>query len=316
MIHSIFSTLPTFKKLCALRPGLNVLLAEKTKGASSKQTRNRAGKTSFVEIVNFLMGAKAEKTSIFKTPELIDHTFGIDFDLKNVRTVVERSVGATKSEICVISPPTANAKYSVSDWHSILGESMFGLSSLETAGSSPPTFRSLFTYFARRQSSEAFTTPEKQAVKQKTGDMQTALMFLLGLDWQIARDWQIVRDQGKRLEVLKKMAENGAFGSIVGKAADLRTKLTLQEARLNKLSAQIESFQVLPEYQELEVESAQLTRQLNELANGNTIDFATIRDLEGALKLEVPPELEDLQTIYREAGIGTTGSGDATLRRC
>ncbi len=307
MIHSIFSTLPTFKKLCALRPGLNVLLAEKTKGASSKQTRNRAGKTSFVEIVNFLMGAKAEKTSIFKTPELIDHTFGIDFDLKDVRTVVERSVGTTKSEICVISPPTANAKYSASDWHSILGESMFGLSSLETAGSSPPTFRSLFTYFARRQSSEAFTTPEKQAVKQKTGDMQTALMFLLGLDWQIARDWQVVRDQEKRLEVLKKMAENGAFGSIVGKAADLRTKLTLQEARLNKLSAQIESFQVLPEYQELEVESAQLTRQLNELANGNTIDFATIRDLEGALKLEVPPELEDLQTIYREAGIVLPG---------
>ncbi len=303
MIHSIFSTLPTFKKLCDLRPGLNVLLAEKTKGASSKQTRNRAGKTSFVEIVNFLMGATAEKNSIFKTPELIDHAFGIDFDMQSVRTVVERSVGTTKSEICVISPLTANTKYSVTEWNSILGESMFGLSSLKTAGSSPPTFRSLFTYFARRQSSEAFTTPEKQAVQQKTGDMQMALMFLLGLDWQIARDWQIVRDQEKMLQALKKAAENGAFGSIVGKAADLRTQVTLQEARLSKLSAEIESFRVLPEYRELEVESAQLTRQLNELANDNTIDFAAISDLEGALKLEVPPELEDLQTIYREVGI-------------
>ena len=97
------------------------------------------------------------------------------------------------------------------------------------------------------------------------------------------------------------------FGSIIGKAADLRTQLTLQEARLKKLYAEIESFQVLPEYRKLEVESATLTHQLNELANANTIDFAAIRDLEGALTSEIPPDLEDLQTIYREAGVALPG---------
>ena len=45
MIHNLFSTLPTFKNLGDLKPGLNVVLAQKTEGASSKQTRNRAGKT-------------------------------------------------------------------------------------------------------------------------------------------------------------------------------------------------------------------------------------------------------------------------------
>ena len=39
---------------------------------------------------------------------------------------------------------------------------------------------------------------------QQTGDMQMALMFLLGLDWQIARDWQAVRDREKTLDELKK----------------------------------------------------------------------------------------------------------------
>ena len=142
---------------------------------------------------------------------------------------------------------------------------------------------------------------------QQTGDMQMALMFLLGLDWQIARDWQAIRDREKTLDELKKAAGTGAFGSIIGKAADLRTQLTLQEARLKKLYAEIESFQVLPEYRELEVESAKLTRQLNELANANTIDFAAIRDLEGALTSEIPPDLEDLQTIYQEAGVTLPG---------
>ncbi len=306
MIHHLFSTLPTFKNLGDLKPGLNVLLAQKTEGASSKQTRNRAGKTSFIETVHFLTGSEAGPDSIFRTPELAEYTFGMDFDLKDTRTVVERS-GSVKAKIYATTPPEAKHKLSATDWVTFLGEEMFGLSSLEAAGSKPPSFRSLFAYFVRRQMSGAFTTPEKQATMQGTGDMQMALMFLLGLDWQIARDWQAVRDREKTLEELKKAAGTGAFGSIIGKAADLRTQLTLQEARLKKLYSEIETFQVLPEYRELEVESAKLTRQLNELANANTVDFAAIRDLEGALASEIPPDLEDLQAIYQEAGVALPG---------
>ena len=306
MIHNIFSTLPTFKNLRDLKPGLNVLLAQKTAGASTKQTRNRAGKTSLIELVHFLTGAEAGPGSIFREPEVLDYTFGLDFDLRDARTVVERS-GSTKAKIFVTTPEAEKVKYSATDWCSFLGEQMFGLSSLEAAGSKPPSFRSLFAYFVRRQASGAFTTPEKQAAMQGTGDMQMALMFLLGLDWQIARDWQIVRDREKTLEELKKAAGTGAFGSIIGKAADLRTQLTLQEARLKKLHAETENFQVLPEYRQLETESAALTRQLNDLANANTIDFAAIRDLEGALASEIPPNLEDLQAVYQEAGVALPG---------
>ena len=306
MIHNLFSTLPTFKNFGDLKPGLNVLLAQKNEGASSKQTRNRAGKTSFIEAIHFLTGSEAGTDSIFRTPELAEYIFGMDFDLKDARTVVERS-GNAKAKIYVTTPPSTKRKLSATDWGTFLGEEMFGLSSLEAAGSKPPSFRSLFAYFVRRQMSGAFTTPEKQATMQGPGDMQMALMFLLGLDWQIARDWQAVRDREKTLNELKKAAGTGAFGSIIGKAADLRTQLTLQEARLKKLYAETESFQVLPEYRELEVESAKLTRQLNELANANTIDFAAIRDLEGALASEIPPDLEDLQAVYQEAGVALPG---------
>lgn len=306
MIHHIFSALPTFKSLGDLKPGLNVLLAQKTEGASAKQTRNRAGKTSFVELVQFLTGSEAGPESIFRTPALAEHLFGMDFDLQAGRTVIERS-GSTKAKTFVTTPPAAKVKLSATEWCAFLGEQMFGLSSLEAAGSKPPSFRSLFAYFVRRQASGAFMTPEKQAAMQGTGDMQMALMFLLGLDWQIARDWQAVRDREKTLDELKKAAGTGAFGSIIGKAADLRTQLTLQESRIKKLHAEIETFQVLPEYRELEVESSTLTRQLNELANANTIDFSAIRDLEGALASEIPPDLEDLQAVYQEAGVALPG---------
>lgn len=301
MIHQILSTLPSFKHLGQLKAGLNVLLAQKSAGASSKQTRNRAGKTSFLDLVHFLLGADAGPHAIFRTPALAEHAFVLDFDLKAERTLIERS-GGCKAKLHVTAPPAPRETLSASQWCEFLGEQMFGLKSLEVAGCKPPSFRSLFAYFARRQASGAFMTPEKQAAMQGTGDMQMALMFLLGLDWRIARDWQGVRDREKTLDELRKAAGIGAFGSIIGKASDLRTELTIQEARLKRLHAEIEGFQVLPEYRELEVESSSLTRQLNDLANANTLDFSSIRELEESLVSEVAPDLQDLQSVYEEVG--------------
>jgi uncharacterized protein YydD (DUF2326 family) len=312
MIHSIFSTLPTFKAL-DFKPGLNVLLAQKEKGASNKQTRNRAGKTSLIELIHFLTGSKAKPSSLFRLEALSSETFGMEFELGGKRITVERR-GKDFSKLIVtgIDVPGKKNRISNPDWIEILGNQIFGLDEVPGVDGRVPKFRSLFAYFARRQLSGAFSSPEKQAEKQQLGDSQLALMFLLGLDWQITSDWQKVRDREKILKELKKAAGAGAFGSIIGKTADLRTQLTVAEARLQELEKQIDSFKVLPKYRELETEADQITLAINTLANDNTIDMAVIRDLEGALKIEAPPSLNDLETVFAEAGIALPG---LTLKR-
>lgn len=307
MIHRIHSSLATFKTL-EFKPGLNVLLAQKEEGASSKQTRNRAGKTSLIELIHFLTGADAGRDSLFRVEAISDESFGMEFDLSGVMTTVERS-GKEKSRLHVSSGCLlgGKAKLTNSEWLEMLGEQMFRLSAVQGIAGRVPTFRSLFAYFVRRQLSGAFTTPEKQANLQQAGDYQVALMFLMGLDWKIASDWQQVRDREKTLGELKKAAGAGAFGSIIGKAADLRTQLTVADARLNGLKKQLDSFHVLPQYRELEVEADQITREMNTLSNANTIAAATIRDLESALQAEAPPSLADLEAIYAEAGVTLSG---------
>lgn len=302
MIHQIISSLPSFKNLDTLKSGLNVLLAEKSAGATDKQTRNRAGKSSLIEIVHFLLCSDAGKDSIFRTPDLLDATFAMGFDLRASRQEVMRS-GSTKSKVQIVGPLGLPQSIAVSEWCEILGEEMFGLTTLQASGSKPPTFRSLISYFVRRQASTAFVTPEKQAVMQGTGDMQISLMFLLDLDWQIARDWQGIRDREKTLEELKKAAGSGAFGAIIGKSSDLRTQLTIEEARLKRLQVESANYNVLPEYKQLEVETSALTRQLNDLSNSNTLDLSAIRDLEEALVIEVAPEPKNLKEVYEQAGV-------------
>jgi uncharacterized protein YydD (DUF2326 family) len=235
MIHRIYSSLASFKSL-DLKPGLNVLIAKKESGASDKQTRNRAGKTSLIEIVHFVMGSDAGKDSFFRSEPLANESFGMAFDLGGEQLRVERS-GHQKSKIHAEGPSFLNGRtgFSNSEWVELLGEKMFGLHQVPDTNGRAPTFRSLFAYFVRRQLSGAFTTPEKQAAMQQAGDYQVALLFMLGLDWTIASDWQKVRDREKTLAELKKAAGAGAFGSIIGKASDLRTQLTVAEARGPKL---------------------------------------------------------------------------------
>lgn len=312
MIHRIYSSLSSFKTI-VLKPGLNVLVARKEEGASDKQTRNRAGKTSLIEIVHFLTGSAAGKGFLFCSEALINESFGIEFDLGGEPLRVERS-GREKAKIHADGASFLNGKSILrnSEWVQLLGEKMFGLHQVPETDGRAPTFRSLFAYFVRRQLSGAFTTPEKQAHMQQVGDYQVALLFLLGLDWRIASDWQKVRDREKTLAALKKAASAGEFGSIVGKASDLRTQLTVAEARLTALKSQVAAFRVLPQYAELEAEADQLTRAINALSNGNVIDTATIGDLERATRAEAPPSLTDLESVYAEAGVALP---EVTIKR-
>jgi uncharacterized protein YydD (DUF2326 family) len=245
MIHRIYSSLPTFKNL-DFHAGLNVLIAQKEARSTNRQTRNRAGKTSLIEIIHFLTGADAGKDSLFRTEALLDQTFGMTFDLGGESVTAERR-GKTKSKLDVqgIGAGKEKRRLSNSEWIALLGEEVFGLSQLPNGQSRSPTFRSLFAYFVRRQHSGAFTTPEKQAAMQQVGDYQMALLYLLDLDWLIASDWQAVRDREKTLKELRKAAGAGAFGNTIGKSSDLRTQVAVAEAGLRDLQAQLAGFRVL-----------------------------------------------------------------------
>jgi uncharacterized protein YydD (DUF2326 family) len=303
MIHRIFSSLPTFKEL-EFHSGLNILIAQKEAGATDKQTRNRAGKTSLIEIIHFLVGANVEKNSIFRSETLKNESFSITFDLGGELVTARRS-GKEAAKLHVEGESSGETQLSNKEWISVLGDKMFGLRNLE---GSPPSFRQLFPYFVRRQNSNGFIEPEKHTGKmQKPGDVQTALLYMLDLDWQIAGEWQQVRDREKTLRELKKAAGSGAFDGFIGKASELRTDLTVAEAKLKEMQEHLSKFKVLPQYAKLEAEADQLTKQINELANADVADAAAIRDLEAAMRSEAPPPLDELESIYAEAGVSLPG---------
>ena len=224
MIYRIYSDLASFREL-QLIPGLNVLLADKSEEATDKQTRNGAGKTSLIELIHFILGGSANQDSVFRSEKLAPWCFGIDFDLAGERASIERS-GAAHGNVVVAAgdvsnwsiQPTLNKNsgkliLSNTKWRSVLGELVFDLPVDKAADRSKfaPTFRSLFSYFVRRQDSGGFASHTAQSSKQLPWDQHVAISYLLGLDWSVSQSFQELREQEKTIKELKKSARQGTL---------------------------------------------------------------------------------------------------------
>lgn len=322
MIHKISSSLRTFKSLNFGR-GLNLLVADKSVGATIRDTRNRAGKTSLIEIIHFLMAARFDKDSLFANAALAEESFSITFDLAGNETTVERT-GDEPKRMRIIGGPTDTwpiqpepekdtdyQSLKLEQWEKVLGSFMFGLTEEITKQKFSPTFRMLFPYFARRNP-EGFAYAHTHFAAATKWSWQVALTYLLGLDWTIPRDWQCARHRQERLGRLKKEIGEGALAHIVGKAASLRTELVNLNQAATRLRTQLQAFNVHPEYRSVENEASAVTKAISQLANDNTIDRQAIADLEEAMASEQAPAVEDLRRLYEEAGIVLP---DLALRR-
>ena len=314
MIHGVSSDLPNFKALTFDR-GPNILLADKSEGATDRQSRNGAGKTSFVELIHFLFGSNADKDSIFRSEALTPWTFEARVDVGGTVVDVARS-GAKPSRIQLHGDtslwplqPSLETKlgevvFSNEQWRALLGAVFFGLN-LEANEHTRfrPTFRSLFSYFARRQNSGGMLSPTLNSSKQQPWDQQVSVSYLLGLDTRIPQVFQEVRTREKAMAELRRAAKEGALGHYFGTAAELRTRLTIAEARARRLREQVASFNVVPEYASLEQEASAVTRNISVLNDENTADRELILQLRDAFESEQPPAAFNLDRLYRETGV-------------
>lgn len=321
MIHTITSDLGGFKGL-TFTPGLNILLAEKSADATDRQSRNGAGKTSFVELIHFLFGGNAKPDSIFRTDELVASTFEMQIDIGG--HVISAARSGVKPSLIRIQgetshwpiEPTLDAKtgdliLSNDHWKSDLGALIFGLPVDPDAQSRfGATFRSLFSYFARRQNSGGFVQPTQQSGQQQNWDQQVAVSYLLGLDSGISQEFQEIRAQEKAMAELRKAAKQGSLGKFYGNAADFRTRLAIAETKARQLQQQLAAFNVVPEYAAIEQEASEITRTISAVNDANLIDRELVLQLTSSLENERPPAADNIAKLYSEAGVvlpGTVG---------
>jgi uncharacterized protein YydD (DUF2326 family) len=297
MIHVVAASDPRYKDI-ALTAGLNVILAERTETSSDQQTRNSSGKSSFVRVLHFLLGANA--ISLFKSAEIRDWTFALGMDLPEEQVIVARS-GADSSKHHILSSSSGYETLPLSHWKKRLATAWFPLP--KTMDKYPPTYRAIISYLVREANDGGMSNAFANSSKQQQWNSQITLSYLLGLDWRIPAQLEVNRDEEKRIAALIKAAHGGELGPAIGTAAEIRTQLAVRRDEANTTRRQIESFKVLDQYHELQSEADALTLELRNLRELDAIDRDLVADLSNAISDEAPPGVGDLERVWEQVNV-------------
>ena len=318
MIKKLSANHSTFKTV-EFSNGFNVIWADRTQDATKRDSRNGLGKSTLIEIIHFCLGAKTSKGKGLLVEALQGWEFTLDFEITGRPVSVTRRVDDPNTFFVdgdtadwQIKPKRKKGEfaYGLRDWNTLLGNLFFELP-IEADGKYQPTFRSLISYSIRR-GKDAFTTPFEHHRKQVEWDKQVNNAFLLGLAWEDASELQVMRDRKKGLESLKKAAKTGVVKGFVGSLGELEARRVRLKMKADHEAANLASFKVHPQYEEIRVQANRFTEEIHEAANSNSLSQRMLSLYEKSLAEEAAPVPNAIERLYADAGVALPG---VTLRR-
>jgi uncharacterized protein YydD (DUF2326 family) len=304
---------PTFHTI-EFQDGFNLIVAERTKESTKKDSRNGLGKSTAVDILNYCLG-KGGRGHVPAVDDLAGWTFTLEGEILGAIVTLTRTVDDPK-RVAVTGDasgwpvkPTwdekAGAFYiAATELTIVLAGEMFGLGSEEAGQKYSPSVGSLLGYFMRR-GANAYSEPFTHHAKQAEWDKQVNIAFLLGLHWQDAASWQELKDEKKRLDQLEKAAKDGVFAEFLGSEGALETErvrlageITAQETRLGR-------FRVHEDYRMIETDANRLTETLHHLANASFIDRQAVELYQASAVDETAGGITSgqIETVFEEAGL-------------
>ncbi len=312
MIHSVTANQPSFNTV-RFEPGFNVVLADRTKESTKKDSRNGLGKSTLIEIIHFCLGASARKNQGLVVEALRDWVFSLDVTLGGKRVTVRRSV-ADPSRIELVGDvgtwpverEDGQPVLKIREWRALLGNLLLGLPPEGHGEEYAPSFRSVISYFVRR-GRDAYSSPFEHYRKQLLWDRQVNNAFLLGLAWEDSSALQRLKDKEKALKDLAKAAKTGVVEKLFGTVGELEAEKVRLEAQTRRHKESLTSFRVHPQYREIEERSNELTLAIHETSNENVAARQMLSHYQTAIT-EVPePEPEEVTRVYEEAGVTLPG---------
>ena len=309
MILAVRSNMPSFKEV-EFQPGFNVVLADRTKDSTRKDSRNGLGKSTLIEIIHFCLGAQTRVAKGLMVAPLKGWTFSLEMRINHRELVVTRSTDNPRwiyldGDVRGLNGSSESLDgmlaLRVGDWTSLLGEMVFGLDR-QLGSKYHPTFRSLVSYLVRR-GRDAFGSPFFHYRTQQEWDKQVNNAFLLGLKWEYAGRLQELKEEENLLNGLRRAAREGLLEGMIGTVGNLEAERARIEAEVLSRSEGLRSFRVHPQYEDIEREANELTSTIQRLTNENLAD-ARLADLYStSLEVDQAPDAEDLLGVYQAVGV-------------
>lgn len=318
MIRRVFANYDNFKEVEFNTQGFNTILAHRHDNSTEKDSRNGLGKTTLIEIIHFCFGADLKSLATLTNDKIKTHIFGIDVVINNVYLTIERSI--KHSGNILISGKNIdlfnfddsyytldrNLQIPVKQFNIKMAKLLFDLN-IDDSSKYSPTFRSLFSYFVRKNI-EAFTSPFKFSDTQREWSKQVCNAFLLGINVENAKDFQKLKDKKETIKQLKKAGDLKYLENISGNKGELRAKEVRLDNEVKALLKTIDEFKVHPEYESIQKEANEITREVSNLLERKNTNFLLLTSYQESLSEEniygnQEMEQQILRNIYEQAGL-------------
>lgn len=293
--------------------GLNIIVADRDKDATRTDSRNGLGKTTAIALVDFCLGAnmndrleQMKGNNWFFTLSMATRA-GITVrasrspDSSGEIHIEEGAVAAGIVEKGDLSED-GTATVGIRKWTNWLGRECFVRDGMPA---DPPTFRSLIRHFARFRP-DSLIDPFRTVANQAAEAVQAENAYLLNLDWRFAKEWANLRDRKARVALA-----DDPDNSIESRVAALEPQLVRLQRRAERLTNDISTFSVLPEYRDIESRVQESTQQIKALVNENLADRQQLALYESQVQDEFATSNLSVERLFAEAGIVL---GDAIVR--
>jgi hypothetical protein len=294
-LHKLGSSDSRFRTL-VFQDGMNILLADRTSESTMGESRNGAGKTSFVKLLRYLLGGSLDAS--LKNVDLRDHTFNASIIVGDSPTMIERP----------ISPMTTitvdGSSWRIEEWKARLGTEAFSLPP-EVA---KPTVGQLAGQLVRTYFQDAIKTfPRETSI-----DSGTRIGYLLGFSPEVLDKAVEVAALKKHRQELRNVIKSGALPSLSLEDAELRARLAQARARRQHLRDDLAAFKVDEQYSDHQREADDLSAQLRILNESALALRRRQTEIEQVTEAEQPtlfmesapvaPETR-LRELYDEVGL-------------
>lgn len=311
-LNSLTASFAEFRAI-EFRDGLNIVVADRAKEATRTDSRNGLGKTTVIALIDFCLGAnmsdRIEQMKGNRWYFTLSLTTRSGITLRASRSPDDSGeihIEGNAVAAGIVEPKDLPASGVVSvgsrQWTNWLGRECF---TREGMPADPPTFRSLVRHFARYRT-DSLIDPFRTLANQRAEAVQAENAYLLNLDWRFAKEWAHLKDRKSRVALA-----DDPDNTIESRIAALEPQLVRLQRRAEKLTRDISTFSVLPEYREIESRVQQSTTQIKSLGNENFADRQQLSMYESQAQDESASSSTSVEALFSEAGIVL---GDAVVR--
>lgn len=304
-ISSLGSSDDRFKTL-TIKPGLNILVADRTETSAQGDSRNSVGKTSFVKVLKYVLGG--DRPDEFKASELADHSFTATLTLQSADgsgdddtvTVARALTPTTRVQVTGWSAVPERQPIHVDEWRALQAQYLFHIPE-EVAR---PTPGQIWGQLVRT----FFTKPTKVHASEADWESGVRIGHLLGLSPEILAKSGEVDQLTKQGKAIRKAVREGALAHLSLDEPKLRAQLATTRRQRDRTEESLSAFRVDEQYADHQRQADDLTAAIQRLNDEGLALQRRSRELDAALLDEVDPAedaalREKLSRVYTELGV-------------